>query len=287
MKKTLSIIKSLLLLLRPKQWVKNVFIFFPAFFAGSIFHSGLLVQLVYIFILFSLFSWATYIFNDILDREKDQLHPKKRFRPIASGKVSLQNAIIWMIFLYAIVLGCIFLYFPPVLPHFLLYGVYSFLYSSFLKKQPLLDIFSLSVGFLIRIWIGAVISFVTPSFWLILIVFFVSVWFGTSKRYQEILLGKDTREVLSHYTKDFLYAIFSMMTVLLIVLYTMYIYEERKETIMLYTIPIFSFGIIRYFYTIETWDDKSRSIEDILLSDSMLLVSALLYSTLTIAALIL
>lgn len=168
---------------------------------------------------------------------------------------------------------------------FFVYLIYTLLYSFILKEQFLIDVFSLSIGFLLRIMIGSEVLWLSPSLWLLSMTFFVSLWFGFSKRYQELTFWAPTRKVLSQYSENFLIIALSMMTTIMIVIYIFYIYSEHKESLMVYSVPFFTFLVVRYLSVIFWEHDRSRSIEDILLGDFWILSSGIVIFILTILSL--
>lgn len=286
MKKFLNSLSNYIKVLRPKQWIKNSFIFFPMIFSWLSGEGSVFLSVVSIVFLFSVFSWATYIINDLHDKEKDVLHPKKRYRPIASGLISERWAWAWSMFLMLTSLCLVATFFGErMLSLFFVYLIYTLLYSFILKEQFLIDVFALSIGFLIRIMIGSEVLWLSPSLWLLSMTFFVSLWFGFSKRYQELTFWASTRKVLSQYSENFLIIALSMMTTIMIVIYIFYIYSEHKESLMVYSVPFFTFLVVRYLSVIFWEHDRSRSIEDILLGDLWILSSGVVIFILTILSL--
>ena len=156
--------------MRPQHWVKNVLIFLPVFFNGSVFKGNVMGKLFLGFLAFSLCASLIYVINDICDVEKDRMHEKKKYRPIASGEVSIPAAVV-----FAVVLGVcseLFLYLADGMKSganvcLILYLVLNIAYSSGLKNRPIIDIMILASGFVIRVLFGAQISNVVPSQWLI------------------------------------------------------------------------------------------------------------------------
>lgn len=277
MKNTFQIGLLLIQMLRPKQWIKNLFIFFPLIFSGLFLDLSLLFEVSIVALFFSLFSWSTYILNDIHDRVSDAHHPKKKYRPIASGKVSVYTALSVFLFVFFGTLVLVFFSFPKdIFLLFLAYFSYTLFYSFFLKEQFLLDVFALSIGFLLRIFIGAALISVEPSLWILSMTFFVSLWFGFSKRYQELAFGKSTRKVLEYYSEELLRILLSMTTTILIVIYVFYAYTEHSGDALILSVPLFVLILIRYLAIILSAKDREKSIEDILLSDTTILVSGFL-----------
>ena len=194
-------------LMRVKHYIKNFLIFLPLFFSNNLLNFIKLKNCIWAFIVFSLACSIIYIFNDIKDIEKDKLHPKKKERPLASGKVSIKEAIILIVLLVFLVIGGMF-YLKASIYSILLVIVYIILnigYSICFKNIPLLDIVVLVSGFLIRVLYGASIINVVVSNWLYLTIMALSFYLVLGKRRNEIMMtDKNTRKVLKYYNKDFL-----------------------------------------------------------------------------------
>src|SRR5688572_8486581 len=177
-------------LLRIHHWVKNGFIFIPAFFAGNLFEENHLVLLVQGFFCFCLLSSAVYIFNDYRDIETDRLHPIKKNRPLPSGKVSLPVAFTFLAtFTIASLIWSYFIS-PDFFYLVLLFAIINLLYSFGLKNITLLDIFLISSGFLLRTVAGGVLIDVYVSHWLVIMVFLLSLFLAFGKRRDDLILAQ-------------------------------------------------------------------------------------------------
>jgi decaprenyl-phosphate phosphoribosyltransferase len=215
-------------LFRVHQWVKNLFIFLPLFFGGKIFDAALTAKSAYAFIGFCFAVSAIYIFNDYNDRANDALHPTKQFRPIASGAISANAALLWMpvllvvsfVFLYA--MGASTVLFGQIAFYVLL----NIAYSLYLKRIAILDVCILSVGFVLRLFIGSTATGVPLSHWIIVITFLLVLFIGFAKRRDDIVLkqtdGIIARASLSGYNLDFLNAAIITSSAVVVVSYVMY-----------------------------------------------------------------
>ncbi len=161
------------IMLRPRQWIKNLMIFFPPFLSGALLSSSCLSVVSLISLLsFCSVSSALYIYNDLADIEKDAMHPVKCLRPIASGKVSAAAASAIAITSGLTGFSVAFYFAHSLVPYLLLYAVVTVAYSKWLKNRPVFDLFCISSGFLIRLQAGGALFQVAISEWLFLSVFF-------------------------------------------------------------------------------------------------------------------
>lgn len=242
---------ALLKLMRPKQWIKNCFVFAAIMFSGNLFNIDLFILTLIAFALFSLSASSVYIINDICDRNKDRAHPKKCNRPIASGAVSIPQAVILLIILIAAVSFFsikINIWFAAVL---LIYFLFNILYSSILKNIAILDIISVSVSYVLRVIAGAVIISVTLSPWIIICTFFVALYISIQKRRGElntVINDKaHSRKVLSKYNPDMLRDMAVTMGAVTITAYCLYTFQSSVQSpYMIFTIPFAIFALLRY-----------------------------------------
>ncbi|MCS7118786.1 MAG: decaprenyl-phosphate phosphoribosyltransferase [Archaeoglobaceae archaeon] len=212
----IRMLKDLFISMRPQQWYKNFLVFAALVFSKNLLDLELLKLTILGFIAFCLASSSQYIFNDILDREKDKRHPKKCKRPIASGKISLPIAIafsaILLIFSILISLLLNFWFLMAIISYLIL----NSLYSAFLKNLVLFDVLTISAGFVIRAISGCFIINVLISPWLILCTFLLAIFLALGKRRHELILleenAKKHREVLGLYSKEAVDQMLSIMT---------------------------------------------------------------------------
>ncbi len=272
---------SYIQLIRPQQWIKNALIFLPAYFAGTIFLDDNFYYLLSGFLSFSLVASAIYILNDYRDIEADRIHPKKKSRPLASGKVKPGLAIILMFLLIGA--GLFLAYLVNLKFLFLLsfYLVLNVGYCFGLKHIALLDIFIVSSGFLIRAVSGGVIISIPISQWLVIMVFFGALFLALAKRRDDVLInlnsGKVMRKSVQSYNLDFTNACLTMITGVIIVAYLMYtispdVTSRLKSNHVYYTTIFVIAGIMRYLQ-ITLVEGNSGSPTKILYSDKFIILT--------------
>lgn len=267
--------KYLFFALRPRQWIKNLFIFLPLIFGKKLFHFPTNLKVVFAFSVFSIAASAVYLINDIIDVEKDRLHPTKQLRPIASGKVSIKQAQIVALILSILSIAFSFLldlYFGLVV---LAYLVFNLIYSKFLKEAVIVDIFCIGGFFLLRIIAGSAVAGVEMSHWIIIITVLLALFLGFSKRRQELKLLErkvtSHRQVLTRYNTYFIDQMVTVITSSIVVVYMLYTVDARtvKEfgtKHLIYSIPFVYYGVFRYLYLIHKLH-KDGDPTRILLSD--------------------
>lgn len=245
--------KDIILLIRPHQWIKNFFLFAPLFFSFS-FYSDKIITVSIGFILFSVAASSIYVLNDYHDIEEDKLHPTKRNRPLASGKVAKSSARILIFGLMALsLIGSLLLsygFFMIVS----LYIVLNIAYTFKLKHISVLDISIIAVGFVLRIHAGAVLIDNNPSMWIVLVTFVLALFLALAKRRDDCLLaldGKKTRKNIDGYNLEMLNAAMTLMAGVTVLSYIMYTVSaeviERLGTQNLYLTSFFVIiGILRY-----------------------------------------
>ncbi len=279
MKKKVSVL-GLIKLMRPKQWVKNIFVLAPLIFSGNILNIIAIQQSLIAMILFCIASSATYILNDYRDIESDRLHPEKsKKRPLASGEVSKLEGLILMTILYGIVIISGFFY-PDVILVILAYLGLNVAYSFYLKKQPVLDIFTIATGFVLRVYAGAVALQVPFSAWMFITTLSLSLYLAAIKRRQELHKnGDNSRDVLQHYTVELVDKYAEMSAISALLFYSLFVVSEHPE--MVITIPFVIFGIYRYWFIVESCDG-GESPTDALLADYQLQLNIIIWVVLCI-----
>ncbi len=281
---------NVILSLRPRQWTKNLFIFGALVFTNNLFNFHLLKKTLLGFLIFCFLSSALYIINDILDKEKDKIHPIKKQRPIAKGELNIIFAgllsllIITLTLLYSLILN--FNFFLTAV----LYLILMLFYNIMLKKVVLLDVMSISFGFVLRVAAGIEIIEVIISPWIILCTALLALFLGFSKRRAEILLYQDRassfRSVLSSYQLSFLEQIITVVSSATIVSYSLYTIESetaRAHPNLILTIPFVIYGMLRYLYI--TQDKKGEEPENILLTDKPLIINLFLWGVVALLSL--
>lgn len=283
--------------LRVNQWVKNSVVFIAATFSGTLFVPDIFTKSVYAFFIFSLLSSVSYVLNDIIDYPYDRKHPIKKNRPIASGKISVGEAtfIVFILSLFTLIISLFF-----SINFFLLSFAFLLLhlfYSLYLKRFPVIDIFTISVSFMMRTFAGEVATGFHIPIWLLLSVFFGSLFIATVKRHAELLKhGVETRSSLSFYKEhllDFLSNTFATTT---IIAYASYAYFERLPSTstdlsqrfaeifpgfearkwLMVTIPLVVYGIARYAQLLYEKDEGERP-EMIITKDVPLIMTLFLW----------
>ncbi len=219
--------RSYLKLLRPFQWIKNLLVLSPVFFAGAIFSPSIFAYALVATAVFCLVSSTTYIFNDISDVEQDRLHPTKKKRPIASGAVTLWEAKIMMGILGVIAsIGIIFI--PSILYVVLVYIFLNILYSATLKHVPVIDVLLVAVFYILRVLAGGFATNIYVSPWILLCVFFGSLFLIIGKRRGEYFYA-ERRKVLHRYSLTVLNWMLGISAFLSIVTYAIYSIVEHDS----------------------------------------------------------
>ncbi len=276
-------INDIISLLRIQQWYKNLLVFLAMFFSGHLFILGDVFLSVLGFFSLSFVSSSYYIINDIVDFKKDCLHPEKKMRPIASGKISIGFAsficiILLITGLYlALSLGTMFFYL--VLSLFVLSQLYTFV----LKKIMFADILAIATLFVIRAISGAFIIGVVVSPWLILCPFFLALFLAAGKRHGDLLYleekASDSRKVLSEYTLEMTHSLMLVSTTLLVMSYALYSFLSEYNS-LLYTLPFALFVIFRYFHLISSGSSVARHPEKVF-DDKVMVVGLVLWLVVT------
>ena len=272
-------------MIRPHQYIKNLLVFFPLFFAKKITDTTLLQSAVLAFISFCFAASTIYIFNDIRDIEKDKVHPKKKFRPIASGKISIKTAIVTDIVFLITAISAAFLTSLRMGIIILIYLVINLFYSLGMKNIAIIDIFAVSTGFLLRLLSGTeygAVSGILPSHWIIIMTFLLSLFLAVAKRRDDLVLaesGLDVRKSISGYSLEFINGIMSIMSAVIIVSYLLYtldpVVQSHYDSKNIYATAFFVLlGLFRYMQ-ITFVEKKSGSPTDIVYKDRFLQITLL------------
>lgn len=269
-------LKNILKLMRIKHYLKNGLIFLPLIFNSQLFEKEPLLMTFYGFISFCLISSAVYVINDIKDVEKDRMHKIKKNRPIASGAISIKEAILLFIVLTIFSLSInIFIIkkFSSILL-ISLYLILNIMYSLGLKNIPIIDVVILVSGFVIRVIYGASIMSIEISKWLYLTVMSGSFFMGFGKRRNEIIKqGNDSRSVLKYYTKDYLDKFMYACLVLTLMFYSLWSVDTSTTAKfgenMIYTIPLVMIIFMKYCLDIE--GNSYGDPVDVITSDKILM----------------
>lgn len=300
-------VKSFFLLLkagRPRQSLKNLSLFTGLIFSGWLFIPAKFWTTVAAFIIFSLLTCSVYLFNDLIDLESDRKHPFKSKRPLASGRLSIPLAVFTSLtgFFISLYLGWAlsFFLFLGMVGYLLLQFVYTF----FLKKQPIIDVIAIAFGFLIRVYAGAVVIGAHLNVWLLLCIISFSLFLAIGKRRSELTLlqGKNaSRQVLGRYPEkllDVYTAMFANTTWLTYALFTFmfpaFVFSGkaltllsvlpstfRSEKWLMLTIPLVIYGVMRYLHLIYE-KNQGESPAEILTSDKSMIITVSLWALLVI-----
>ena len=254
--------RKIIELLRPEQWLKNLFVFAPVFFAGRLTDAECMASSAMMFVGYSLAASGIYCFNDIYDVEADRLHPKKKLRPIASGAVSIGLGYLMMGLCLAASLLVVTFY--PWQTEEIRMGLYAIIafyvlmnitYSVWLKKKAIIDVFIIAVGFVLRIVAGGVATSIELTHWLVLMTFLLSLFLAFAKRRDDVVMfestGKIVRKNVVRYNVDFMNQVIGIIASITMVCYIMYTVSpevvERFHCPYVYATSIFVLaGIIRY-----------------------------------------
>lgn len=246
-------------LLRPQQWVKNLFVLAGVFFAGQILHASRLLDALTTFVAFCLASSAVYVLNDLLDREADRLHPRKRNRPLASGTVSTSTAIALGLACAAGALAIAAATSRELLVVLGVYGGINVAYSRWLKHMVLVDAFCVAAGFLLRLLAGTWGIGIPPSKWFVLCTFLLSLFLAFSKRYAERMDETQDasfkRAVVADYTPELLRVLLAVTLACTLMTYGLYTMspdtiQTHGTTRMVYTLPFAAFVMFRYLFLV-------------------------------------
>ncbi len=270
-------------LLRPYQYIKNVFIFAPLLFSFST-DMVLILKTVLTFVLFSLVASSIYIFNDLMDIKEDQKHPHKKFRPLALGTITKSKAVQLIALLSIIPLLIALLFNIKLFTILLLYFSLNILYSVQLKHFSIVDIFMIAIGFVMRLFAGAAVVDVELSMWIIIMTFLLALFLALAKRRDDVLLsleGKETRKNIDGYNLEFVNAGMVLMAGVIIVSYVFYTVSDdviaRLHTPHLYLSGFFVIlGIMRYMQ-ITFVEERSGNPSKIVLSDPFLQITIVLW----------
>jgi len=271
--------------MRPEQWIKNFFVFTALLFSKNLPNPLKGIEAIIGFTIFCMITGCAYMINDLVDLEKDKLHPVKSRRPLASGKLKKDTAVkivvlvcltsLFFAFYMNVLFGII------VLAYFLL----NIGYSIYLKNIVIIDVVSIAAGFVLRVLGGAVIISVVASQWLILCTILLSLFLGFSKRRHELILLEDSatshRKVLEHYSPYFLDQMIAVVTASTLICYALY--TMSKDTVeklgtskLIYTIPFVLYGIFRYLYLVHQ-KEKGGSPTEIMFTDKPMIINICLW----------
>lgn len=276
-------IKNYIALIRYHQYVKNLFIFLPLFFVGQFSNLDLLLNDIIAFVAFSFAASSVYILNDFLDIEEDKKHPRKKLRPLASGLISKRSAFLimgLMFFTAIIIIGMLSLKACFVL---LAYVILNLGYCFYLKHIPIVDISIIATGFILRLFIGSIVTDVPLSNWIVIMTFLLALFLALAKRRDDVLLfmktGTKMRKVIDGYNIQFIDNSMTIMASVIIVSYILYTTSvkvmERVQSEYLYLTSLFVLlGVLRYLQ-ISIVENNSGSPTKIMLKDKFIVLTLL------------
>ncbi len=278
-------IRPLFQSLRPAQWAKNLFVLAPLVFGDLLLVERAATRAFLALVAFCCAASAVYLINDLRDREEDRRHPLKRLRPLATGTLGVPTAILAVMVLAG---GALAISLYLGLPFVRILGAYlilNVLYTLWFKHMVILDVMSISLGFVLRVEAGAVATGIGVSRWLFLCTTFLALFLAFSKRRHEITLlagaASGQRPVLDHYSPAFLDQMINVVTASAVVSYALY--AVAPETVrkfhtenLVYTIPLVLYGIFRYLYLMYQRPGERNPTEAIL-RDPPFLVNILLW----------
>lgn len=274
---------GLFTLVRPKQWIKNSFVFAPLLFTGQFMSVDAVLASIVAALLFCLASSAAYIVNDLKDVEKDRLHPlKSKKRPLANGTLAKGHAVALLLLIYAS-LGAAWFWQGAVVGVAVGYMLLNIAYSFWLKHQPVIDIFTIAIGFVLRVFAGAVALAVPLSAWMFVTTLCLALYLAAIKRRQELLSNGDrSRHVLKHYTPQLIDRYAEMSATGAVLFYSLFVMNTHPELVI--TIPLVLYGMFRYWFIVEN-NSAGESPTDALLADWQLLATVTLWLLASIFAL--
>ena len=273
--------------LRPRQWLKNLFVIAALIFARRFIYFDDVLKAVFALLSFIAASSFIYIINDIVDLQNDRSHPVKSKRPLAAGKIKIKHAIVlaFILLLFSILFPFILLLFNIKINFIFfiilfLYIIFTLSYTFYLKNFVIIDVLIIASGFVLRAIGGAVIISVPISSWFLITVMLLSLFLALVKRRQEIVYsnGKFNRNVLEHYSKNLLDQLIGIVCAATIVTYSLYTMERGNELLMSLSIVFVIYGIFRYLYLMHR-QGEGEVPEKVIFTDIPFLINLTLYVT--------
>jgi 4-hydroxybenzoate polyprenyltransferase len=272
--------------MRPRQWTKNAFVYAGIVFDGQLFNGDSFFRVTATFFLLCLISGAVYIINDLVDIEKDRQHPKKKFRPLPSGRLSVSLAVFGAVFIPILVFVFALALSRGLAIILVLYLFINLVYSFVLKNIVLLDVLTVTSGFVLRVAAGVVVISVQAfSPWLYAAMALLALFLVVGKRRQEMLELKDkattTRSALRDYTLPLLDDMLRFVMMGTFITYLLYTIERPSillagNNLTLITVPFVLYALFRYLYLIHVRGDGGAP-EEVLLRDRPLQMAVVLW----------
>jgi decaprenyl-phosphate phosphoribosyltransferase len=272
-------VSGMFLLMRPRQWVKNTFVFAPLFFTPLALSMETAIATVIAFVSFCCVSSGIYCLNDLRDRDSDRKHPKKRLRPLASGQVTAPAAVILSFLLLAVGFGVSVMKIPMVAVVLVVYVAVNVAYSLWLKNIAIIDVLVISFGFVLRVYAGALVIGVTPTPWIQICAGLLALFIALAKRRDDVVLeiGTEHRVSLSGYTRLFLDVCIGVTLSALLVSYMIFtLNDEATDRLgsdgLFLTVPFVIAGIFRYLQLTLVFE-RSGSPTELIFKDGFLILS--------------
>ncbi len=270
--------------MRPRQWTKNLVLFAGIIFDGQLLKLASLLRVSTAFIIFCMVSGLVYTINDLMDIQNDRQHPHKKLRPLASGELKPKTAIGFSIILTTVIFASAFLLSLQFGVICLGYVLLMLAYSKWLKHIVLIDVLTISAGFIIRMLAGiAVIEVAYISPWLLLVTSLLALFLGFGKRRAELSLlnenANEHRKSLTRYTTQLLDQLIIIVLTAALITYGLYTFSESSTPNshpMMFTIPFVLYGLFRYLYLLNS-KDLGGAPEEVLLADRPIQVSIVLW----------
>lgn len=248
-------LKEIIISMRPKQWYKNFVLFAGIIFSVNLFNIQMWITVLFSFIIFCILSGSEYIINDIMDKDRDRIHPKKCSRPIASGRLPVLHALIFVTLMLCAALIGAYLINIQFLGISLAYFILIIFYSLFLKHIAIVDVLTISLGFVLRAIAGCLAIKVSVSPWLIICAFLVALFLALGKRRHELILLENSasnhRKTLDDFSSEMLEKMMTIVTSSLVMSYSLYTFLTNNIWMMV-TIPIIIYGIFRYVFLVHS-----------------------------------
>jgi decaprenyl-phosphate phosphoribosyltransferase len=272
----------ILVLLRPNQWIKNLFVAAPVFFTPSVLSLGSVGRVALGMASFSALASAMYVLNDWCDREADRQHPKKRLRPLAAGTVSASTALFVALCLAAAGFALALFLLPPIFGQVLAgYVVLNLAYSFWLKQISIVDVLVIAIGFVLRVYAGGFLIGVVPTVWIVACTLLLALFLALAKRRDDVVRGikEDHRPSLAGYDAAFLDTAVAVVLAALLVCYLLYTTQPQNMMRMhsdklFLTVPFVIAGVLRYLQ-ITMVEHRSGSPTRLAMTDRFLLLTIL------------
>lgn len=271
--------------LRPKQWTKNILVFAALIFSIKVVTVEMWIKCIAGFILFCLVSGCVYVLNDYVDREADSRHPEKKYRPIASGRLQPNHALLFGGFLLMGSLVMAFVLDPLFSLLLLVYFMTNVAYSMKLKHIVIIDVMVIAFGFVLRAIGGGLVIGIAFTPWFLICTMLLALFLAISKRRHELYLLSEHkgehRKVLEQYSPELLSQLNSIVTTAAIMSYSLFTFTSGHTIHLMWTIPLVMYGIFRYLYLIHM-KGKGGKPEEILLEDGHILTTVMLFALMVV-----